>query len=249
MGSKQKEILGSDDDALLKLFKDKMTVYKTIFPQKDIAFSGGGKGVSQLLLLSGELNTASWALLNVVHNLAGQSCGELGTIPAAAGAECAGVPNHEKRDSGPEEDRSQSGQHESQEGNYCKVFPCQQWHSLFFNIFTNLMSPVSKIAAAVCSNLAAVVGLAVRQPELLLLISSSVDQCCGDKTTTQHLGTVPAGVKKEYSYIRRSLKYGSKCEVKAEKAKATELARFTVNLTDGVTLTISTLFLKAIFFI
>lgn len=58
------------------------------------------------------------------------------------------------------------------------------------------MSPVSKIAAAVCSNLAAVVGLAVRQPELLLLISSSVDQCCGDKTTTQHLGTVPAGVKK-----------------------------------------------------
>lgn len=68
--------------------------------------------------------------------------------------------------------------------------------SLFFNIFTNLMSPVSKIAAAVCSNLAAVVGLAVRQPELLLLISSSADQCCGDKTTTQHLGTVPAGVKK-----------------------------------------------------
>lgn len=47
----------------------------------------------------------SWAWLSVVHDLAGQSCGELGTIPAVAGAECAGVPNHEKGDSGPEKDR------------------------------------------------------------------------------------------------------------------------------------------------
>lgn len=70
---------------------------------------------------------------------------------------------------------------------------CQQWHSLFFNIFTNLISPVSKIAAAVCSDLAAVVGLAVRQPELLLLISSSVEQNCGGKTVAQCLGAALAG--------------------------------------------------------
>lgn len=52
---------------------------------------------------------------------------------------------------------------------------------------------MSKIAAAVCSDLAAVVGLAVRQPEFLLLISRSVEQYCGGKTITQCLGTAPAG--------------------------------------------------------
>lgn len=52
---------------------------------------------------------------------------------------------------------------------------------------------MSKIAAAVCSELAAVVGLAVRQPELLLLISSSVEQYCGGKSIAQCLGTALAG--------------------------------------------------------
>lgn len=52
---------------------------------------------------------------------------------------------------------------------------------------------MGKLAAAVCSDLAAVVGLAVRQPELLLLISSSVEQYCGGKTIAQCLGTALAG--------------------------------------------------------
>lgn len=56
---------------------------------------------------------------------------------------------------------------------------------------------MSKIAAAVCSDLAAGVRLAVRQPELLLLISSSVEQYCGGKTITQCLGTAPAGGEKK----------------------------------------------------
>lgn len=56
---------------------------------------------------------------------------------------------------------------------------------------------MSKIAAAVCSDLAAVVGLAVRQPELLSLLSSSVEQYCGSKTVTQCLGKALAGGEKK----------------------------------------------------
>lgn len=92
------------------------------------------------------------------------------------------------------------------------MLPCQQWHSLFFNIFTNLVSPASKIAAAVCSDLAAMVELAVRQPELLLLISSSVEQYCGGKSIAQCLGAALAGrgKKKLRKYIDFAYQ-GKKC--------------------------------------
>lgn len=43
----------------------------------------------------------------------------------------------------------------------------KQWHSYFFNISTNLISPVSKIAAAICSELGAMMGMAVRAPASL----------------------------------------------------------------------------------
>lgn len=70
---------------------------------------------------------------------------------------------------------------------------------------------MSKIAAAVCSDLAAVVGLAVRQPELFLLISSSVEQYCGGKTITQCLGTALAGGEKKLKEIYRFCLSEKKC--------------------------------------
>lgn len=62
---------------------------------------------------------------------------------------------------------------------------------------------MSKIAAVVFSDLAALVGRAVREPELLLLISSPVEQYCGGKTITQCLGILPAKVEKKLEEIYR----------------------------------------------
>lgn len=69
---------------------------------------------------------------------------------------------------------------------------------------------MGKIAAAVPSNSVAIIELAVREPELLLLISCSVEQYCGGKTISQRLGTAPDGGKNvrksiDFAYQRKML--------------------------------------------